>query len=76
MCPQLRARQPQTRPQQQVQSEEKTFEKPPNGPMQDRLTINILKIDREEFKGTISPIEAKNLIFQEILGLKKTFCMA
>ena len=47
------------------------FEKPPNGPMRDRLTIDILKIDGEDFKGTISPIEAKNLIYQETLGLER-----
>jgi len=38
------------------------FEKPPNGPMRDRITVDILKIDENDYKGTISPIEAKNLI--------------
>jgi hypothetical protein len=36
------------------------FEKPPNGPMRDGITVDILKIDENDFKGTISPIEAKN----------------
>ena len=45
------------------------FEKQPNGLMRDRLTIDILKIDGEDFKGPNSPIEAKNLIYQETLGL-------
>ena len=48
------------------------FKKPPNGPMQDRLTIEILKINGEDFKGKITPIEAKNLIYQETLGLKRS----
>ena len=48
------------------------FEKPPNGPMRDRLTIDILKIDGEDFKGTISPLEAKNLIYQDTLGLQRS----
>ena len=39
--------------------------------MRDRLTIDILKID-EDFKGTITPIEAKNLIYQETLGLERS----
>jgi hypothetical protein len=47
------------------------FEKPPNGPMRDRITVNILKIDENDFKGTISPIEAKNLIYINTLGLDR-----
>ena len=39
--------------------------------MRDCLNIDILKIDGEDFKGTISPIEAKNLIYQETLGLER-----
>jgi hypothetical protein len=35
-------------------------EKPPNGPMKDQITVDILKIDKNDFKGTFSPIEAKN----------------
>jgi hypothetical protein len=38
------------------------FEKPPTGPMRDQIRVDILKIDENDFKGTISPIEAKNLI--------------
>jgi hypothetical protein len=44
------------------------FEKPPNGPMRDRITVDILKIDENDFKG-ISPFEAKNLIYT--LGLDR-----
>ena len=47
------------------------FEKPPNGPMRDRITVDILKIDENDFKGTISPIEAKNLIYINTLGLDR-----
>jgi hypothetical protein len=47
------------------------FEKPPNGPMRDRITIDILKIDENDFKGTISPIETKNLIYINTLGLDR-----
>ncbi len=47
------------------------FEKPPNGPMRDRITVDILKIDENDFKGTISPIEAKNLICINTLGLDR-----
>jgi hypothetical protein len=45
------------------------FKKPPNGPMRDGITVDILKIDENDFKGTISPIEAKNLIYINTLGL-------
>ena len=47
------------------------FRKPPNGPMRDRITVDILKIDENDFKGTISPIEAKNLIYINTLGLDR-----
>jgi hypothetical protein len=47
------------------------FEKPPNGPMRDRMTVDILKIDENDFKGTISPFEAKNLIYVNTLGLDR-----
>ena len=47
------------------------FEKPPNGPMRDRIMVDILKIDENDFKGTISPIEAKNLIYINTLGLDR-----
>jgi hypothetical protein len=42
-----------------------------NGPMRDRITVDILKIDKNDFKGTISPIEAKNLIYINTLGLDR-----
>ena len=45
------------------------FEKAPNGPMRDRITVDILKIDGEDFKGTITPLEAKNLIYVGILSM-------
>ena len=44
------------------------FEKPPNGQMRDRIVVDILKIDENDFKGTISPLEAKNLIYINTLG--------
>ena len=47
-------------------------ENPPNGPMRDRVTVAILKIDVEDLKGTISPIEAKNLIYLETLNLYRS----
>ena len=47
------------------------FEKPPNGPMRDQIRVDILKIDENDFKGTISPIEAKNLIYINTLGLDR-----
>jgi hypothetical protein len=47
------------------------FLKPPNGPMRDQITIDILKIDENDFKGTISPIEAINLIYINTLGLER-----
>ena len=37
------------------------FEKPPNGSMRDFLKNDILKINEEDFKCTITPIKAKNL---------------
>ena len=45
------------------------FKKPPNGPMRDQITVEILKIDENDFKG--SPIEAKNLIYINTLGLDR-----
>ena len=51
------------------------FEKPPNGPMRDQITVDILKIDENDFKGTISPIEAKNLICINTLGLDRNLWM-
>jgi hypothetical protein len=45
------------------------FEKPLNGPMRDQITVEILKIDENDFKG--SPIEAKNLIYINTLGLDR-----
>ena len=42
-----------------------------NGPMRDRITVDILKIDEIDFKGTNSPIEAKNLIYINTLGLDR-----
>jgi hypothetical protein len=47
------------------------FLKPPNGPMRDQITIDILKIDENDFKGTIRPIEAINLIYINTLGLER-----
>ena len=57
------------------------FEKSPNGPMRDRVTVDILKINGEDFKGTISPLEAKNkstlilLLKLKILSSKETLAM-
>ncbi len=39
--------------------------------MRDQITIDILKIDENDFKGTISPIEAINLIYINTLGLER-----
>ena len=47
------------------------FEKPPNRPMRDQVTFDILKIDGEDFKGTISPLKSKNLIYLETLNLDR-----
>jgi len=47
------------------------FEQPPNGPIRNRITVDILKIDEIDFKGTNSPIEAKNLIYINTLGLDR-----
>jgi hypothetical protein len=47
------------------------FKKPQNGPMKDQIMVGILKIDKNVFKGTISPIEAKNLIYINNLGLDR-----
>jgi len=47
------------------------FEQPPNGPIRNRITVDILKIDEIDFNGTNSPIEAKNLIYINTLGLDR-----
>lgn len=47
------------------------FSRPQNGPMKDRITIDILRIDGEDFKGTVTPREAKNKIFVDALGLER-----
>ncbi len=39
--------------------------------MRDRITVDILQIDENDFKGTISPIEAKNLIYINTMGLDR-----
>ena len=47
------------------------FEKPPNGPIRYRITVDILKIDGEDFKRTKTPLEAKNLIYVGALSLER-----
>ena len=42
--------------------------------MRDGITVDILKIDENDFKGTISPIEAKNQLENEVYnGKRKIF---
>ena len=49
------------------------FEKSPNGPMRDRVTVDILKINGKTW--TISPLEAKNLIYLETLNLDRSLLL-
>jgi hypothetical protein len=39
--------------------------------MRDQIMVDILKIDENDFKRAISPIEAKNLIYVNTLGLDR-----
>ena len=43
--------------------------------MRDRVTVDILKIEGEDFKVTISPLEAKNLIYLETLNLDRSLLL-
>jgi hypothetical protein len=52
----------------QLQNRALAFEKLPNGPFRDRFTVDILKIDENNFQSTISPIEAKNVIYLNTWG--------
>jgi len=50
---------------------EKAFENRGKGPMRNMVVVDILKCDGEDFKGTITPTEAKNVIYRETLNLDR-----
>ena len=41
------------------------------GPFRDEIVIEILTLDDKEFKGTITPVEARKVIFEDVLGFKQ-----
>ena len=43
----------------------------PDGPFRDEIIIEILSMDNKEFKGTITPTEARKTIFEDVLGFKQ-----
>ncbi len=47
------------------------FENLGRGPMRSAIVVDVLKCDGEDFKGTITPTEAKNIIFKETLNLDR-----
>ena len=42
-----------------------------DGPFRDEITVEIVSINGKEFKGTITPTEARVTIFQDVLGFKQ-----
>jgi len=50
---------------------EKAFENRGKGPMRSMIVVDILKCDGDDFKGTITPTEAKNIIYKETLNLDR-----
>ena len=46
------------------------FLKPPNGPMRDQITIDILKIDENDFKGTIVKINGTRYLSKICIWLR------
>jgi hypothetical protein len=50
---------------------EKSFENGGKGPMRSMIVVDILKCDGDDFKGTITPMEAKNIICKETLDLDR-----
>ena len=43
----------------------------PDGPFRDKIIVEILSMDKKEFKGTITPTEARKTIFEDVLGFKQ-----
>ena len=43
----------------------------PDGPYRDEITVEIHGINGREFKGTITPAEARKTIFQDVLGFSQ-----
>ena len=43
----------------------------PDGPYRDEITVEINGINGREFKGTITPAEARKTIFQDVLGFSQ-----
>ena len=43
----------------------------PEGPYRDEIIVEILSMDDREFKGTITPSEARKTIFEDVLGFKQ-----
>ena len=43
----------------------------PEGPYRDEIVVEILSMDNKEFKGTITPTEARKTIFEDVLGFKQ-----
>ena len=50
---------------------EKAFENRGKGPMRNMVVVDILKCDGEAFKGTITPTDAKNIIYGDALNLDR-----
>ena len=50
---------------------EKAFENRGKGPMRNMVVVDILKCDGDDFKGTITPTDAKNIIYKETLNLDR-----
>ena len=50
---------------------EKAFENRGKGPMRSMIVVDILKCDGDDFKGTITPTEAKNVTYKETLNLDR-----
>ena len=50
---------------------EKAFENKGKGPMRNMVVVDILKCDGDDFRGTITPTEAKNVIYKEALNLDR-----
>ena len=47
---------------------EKDFENRGKGPMRNMVVVDMLKCDSDNFKGTITPTEVKNVIYKETLN--------
>ena len=43
----------------------------PNGPWRDKVTVDVLKIGEDDFKGTIKLREARDKIYKEAMGLPR-----